>query len=526
MTIGKLVVIMAIVAIVLTGLMTVLKRDAIKNWVVTYLQHFCGALFIFSGWVKAVDPLGTAYKMEQYFDEFYTTFEQTWFGFIAPIFPLFSKYAIWFSVFMIVFEIVLGVMLILGARRKFTSWAFFLLVGFFTILTGFTYLTAYVPSGANFFQFASWSEFNESNMKVTDCGCFGDFIKLKPKVSFFKDIFLLVPALIFLFKFKGMHQLFSKPVRNSTVLFSTIALLFYCFSNYVWDLPHKDFRPFKKGADVRAVRQAEEDAMAAVEITDWKLKHKETGEELVVPNAEYLSNYTAKYKGVYEVLEQISSKPSMEISKISEFEITDLDGNDITDDFIYGEEAQFLIVNYMLKGDPIKATRVVQDSIFNTDTVVVFDYDCLEGNAAFQRVKRRTPQGEAIDMESFSECTDTNVVKSFKEVLDREESYIDQNWSKSYIKKHTDKLKPFTDKAKKAGYRVVMAIGKSDPDAIKDFDAATGLGIEYGMADDILLKTIVRSNPGVVLWKDGKILDKWHIKKLPDFETVEGEYLK
>ena len=91
-----------------------------------------GALFIFSGWVKAIDPLGTAYKMEQYFAEFESTFEHTWFSFLAPMFPFLSEYAISFSVFMIIFEIVLGLMLLIGAAPKFTSWAFFLLVAFFT----------------------------------------------------------------------------------------------------------------------------------------------------------------------------------------------------------------------------------------------------------------------------------------------------------------------------------------------------------------------------------------------------------
>ena len=95
---------------------------------------------------------------------------------------------------------------------------------------------------------------------------------------------------------------------------------------------------------------------------------------------------------------------------------------------------------------------------------------------------------------------------------------------KEYLSTHINQLKPFTDAAKAKGMIVRMAIGKSDPDVIKEFDVATGLGLEYGMADDILLKTIVRSNPGVVLWKDGKILDKWHINKLPDFDKVAAIY--
>ena len=59
---------------------------------------------------------------------------------------------------------------------------------------------------------------------------------------------------------------------------------------------------------------------------------------------------------------------------------------------------------------------------------------------------------------------------------------------------------------------------------IADFRKDSGLDIQYAIADDILLKTIVRSNPGVVLWKKGVILDKWHINKLPDFEKIVEMY--
>ncbi len=525
MTIGTLITNIGIVSIILTLIIAFVFKSSMKSWWISFLQNFCGVLFIFSGWVKAIDPLGTAYKMEQYFDEFYSTFESTWFGFIAPMFPVFSKYAIWFSVFMIVFEIVLGIMLVLGTKPKFTAWAFLSLVAFFTILTGFTYLTGYVPSETNFFQFGSWSGFDANNMKVQDCGCFGDFIKLEPKVSFFKDVFLMIPAIIFVLAYKKKHQLFTEPIRNGVISVSIIALLFYCFSNYVWDLPHTDFRPFKKGTDVRQVREMEEDAMAAVQITGWVLKHNETGESITVPNADYMRDYTSKYKGVYSVIDQVKDEPTIKSTKISEFEITDLDGNDLTEDILYNEKAHFLIVNYMLMGDPEKKTRIVQDSIFNLDTTIIFNYETLKADPAFNRLIKRTPKGVPIDMTEFGEHIDTSIVKSFKEVVEREEEYIDQNWNSAYLKKHIESLKPFTDAAKADGFEVLMVVGKAGPTAIMDFDLATGLDLHYGMADDILLKTIIRSNPGIVLWKDGKILDKWHIKQLPNYEEVKAQYL-
>ena len=87
MNLGTLILVIGSVAVVLT-LLTGLVLKAHKSWLMTFLQIFTGVLFIFSGWVKAVDPLGTAYKMHQYFAEFEFTFVETWFSFLAPIFPV------------------------------------------------------------------------------------------------------------------------------------------------------------------------------------------------------------------------------------------------------------------------------------------------------------------------------------------------------------------------------------------------------------------------------------------------------
>ena len=131
MSLTTLLIYVGIAAILLT-LITVFVFKKKDNYIMSYIQNFVGALFVFSGWVKAVDPLGTAYKMEEYFAEFEATFQGTWFSFIAPIFPLLNNYVVIFSVAMIVFEIILGIMLITGHKPKFTAWAFLILVAFFT----------------------------------------------------------------------------------------------------------------------------------------------------------------------------------------------------------------------------------------------------------------------------------------------------------------------------------------------------------------------------------------------------------
>lgn len=496
MTLTTIFIWTAVAALILTGGIGGLVKKGSKNWLMMFLQYFCGGLFLFSGWVKAVDPLGTAYKMEQYFAEFELTFADTAFDFLAPLFPFLSGMSVGFSVFMILFELILALALLMGYKPKLTSWAFFLLVVFFTILTGFTYLTGYVPSGTNFFSFGSWGAFKESNMRVTDCGCFGDFIKLKPKTSFFKDVVLLFPALYFVLKHRDMTEIFTSKTRNLILGVSTIALFVYCISNYQWDIPHADFRPFKKGADVAGIKQMEEDAMANVQVYAWKLKNKESGAIIEIPTDQYYAGLTSTYsKDKYEVVEQIKTEPAIEKSKISDFEVTDLQGNDVSYAYLEGEKAHFMIVAHKLYGDAIAKKVLVQDTIYSTDTIQV------EGSDEFE------------------------IVNSVKEIKSREETQYDYVWEEDYLSDYKDIIRPLITSAKSEGYKVSLVAGGADETMLNDLAGEAELDIDLYTADDILLKTIVRSNPGIVLWEDGKILNKWHKKQLPTYDEIAKENL-
>lgn len=498
MTIYTLVLYIGLAALGITIAM-IASKVKMENKLMSYLQNFTGSLFIFSGWVKAADPLGTAYKMEQYFTEFESTFSETWLSFIAPIFPAMKEVSIGFSVFMVVFEIVLGIMLIMGHKPKLTSWLFFLLVLFFTILTGFTFLTGYVQEGGNFFDFSTWGDYNANNMKVTDCGCFGDFLKLEPRTSFFKDVFLMGPALFFIWKFRDMHKLWTPKVRNIITIASIIGLTIYSISNFSWDIPHIDFRPFTSGKDVAAQREAELDAMANVEILTWVLEHKTDGRTLEIPNAQYMKEF-AQYKKDWTVVNQIQSEPSVKKTKISDYEIMNLDGEDLTDDELSREGYHFQIVCHKLDYDASIATRTVQDTTFAMDTVMTIDPVSAE---------------EIIQ-----------IVKSVQSVQAKEEQYTKYNWDVGYLDPFVKIIKPLSDKALADGLPVNIVMGGADEDIVKSFVAKTNINAAYQKADDILLKTIVRSNPGIVLWKGGQIVHKWHYKKLPSYEDIKATYMK
>ena len=91
----------------------------------------------------------------------------------------------------------------------------------------------------------------------------------------------------------------------------------------------------------------------------------------------------------------------------------------------------------------------------------------------------------------------------------------------SYANRYKAIVNPVMDKAQAAGYKVYAITGYNDPAILDDFRHETQSAYPFHTADDILLKTIVRSNPGIVLLKNGEILGKWHYKKLPDWETLQ-----
>ena len=489
MTLSTLLIIFTSVAAVLTALMVfVLKIH--KNVAITYFQNFLGVWYIFSGWVKALDPLGTSYKLEQYFAEFETTFEPTLIGFISPLFPFLSSIAIYVSVFVILLEILLGIALIIGWRPKFTGRLFFLLLVFFTFLTGFTYLTGYVGNGVNFFEFSKWGDYSETNMKVTDCGCFGDFIKLKPKVSFFKDVFLLIPALFILFGGKSWHQLFTKGIRSSILVVSTLGLLVYCLSNYSWDIPSKDFRPFKIGADIKTERTAQLDAMASVKILAWKLQNKSSGKVVELSNDVYMKEFKSYPKAEWEIIDQIKSEPAIEANKISEMEFSSFDGYDVTEEILENDGSSFMIVAHKLYAEPYQESVIVLDSIYNVDTLQAATEDQVE-----------------------------MIVRTFDRAVEKKVKVTKYKWDPAYIEDWKSVVKPIADKAAEKGAKMYVATGGATEEMVESLSKETGIKATFLNADDILLKTIVRSNPGIVLWQNGKIINKWHKSKFPGIDN-------
>jgi len=183
-----------------------------------------GLLFIFSGLIKAIDPLGLSYKMQEFFELWGLS--------------RFNSWTLLMSVLMNAFEIIAGFALLLGWRIKLFSWLLLLLIIFFTFLTGYAYLSG----------------------KFRSCGCFGDCIPITPKTSFGKDIFLL--ALIgFLF----MKQKLIKPIFSEKITtISMMALTAFSFGIEWYSLtygPVFDCLPYKKGNNISEKMKLPADAV-------------------------------------------------------------------------------------------------------------------------------------------------------------------------------------------------------------------------------------------------------------------------
>ncbi len=191
------------------------------------VRWFVGLLFIFSGLVKLNDPMGTAIKMEEYFEVFSSD--------ISSIFHYLVPFAMHIGLFVVILEVLLGVAVLINYRMKLTSWILMMLIVFFTFLT---FYSAY---------------FN----KVTDCGCFGDAIPLTPWQSFGKDIILSI-LIIYLFIRKNTFKPVLKNKTGDIVIGSALILNGLVAYYAIEHLPPIDFRPYKIGADIQASMQPSE----------------------------------------------------------------------------------------------------------------------------------------------------------------------------------------------------------------------------------------------------------------------------
>lgn len=194
----------------------------LSSVLITVSRILIALLLLYSGFVKANDYIGFGYKLEEYFTVFGEHFP-TFKGFFDLFVPIASPMA-WF---ISVFEVALAVAILLGWRMNLTAWLTLLMMIFFTALTGYSHYT-----GA-----------------VTDCGCFGDALKIEPWESFLKDIILtgmLIPIFLTRKSIRAIPSPRIAGIATAATFLITGIFSWYCHEN----LPVKDYRPYKIGVDL------------------------------------------------------------------------------------------------------------------------------------------------------------------------------------------------------------------------------------------------------------------------------------
>lgn len=287
-----------------------------KNFITQFSRLFVGILFIISGLIKLNDPLGFSYKLDEYFGE--------------PVFnmPVFIPFSLAIALFIVILEVVLGVMLLLGYKSKFTIWLLLLLIVKFTFLT---FYSAYYDV-------------------VKDCGCFGDALHLTPWQSFSKDIVLLFFILILFFNKNLIKPLFANKTQNILVLTSVVLCSFMGYW-VIKHLPLKDFRPYKVGTNIRTDMTIPDHAPKSV--VEMVFIYKVNGVDKEFTEKDLMS--------IPEGATFVDRKDKIivqgYIPPIHDFKL-DLDGEDMTD-MILSKEKTLLVVAYDLeKADPVTMQKL------------------------------------------------------------------------------------------------------------------------------------------------------------------------
>lgn len=365
-----------------------------------------GLLFIFSGLIKANDPMGFGFKLEEYF----VVFGMEWL----------SPFAVGLSIFICALEIVLGVAVLLGARIRITAWGLLLLILFFTWLTFYS----------------AW--FN----KVTDCGCFGDAIKLTPWQSFTKDLILLALIIPIFLGRACIRSVFSKKGSDLALALASVLSLGFGLYTYFY-LPVIDFLPYKVGNHVPSLMVMPPGAEPDVYKVIYTLKNKKTGELREIDDKEYLSS-------------KIWENPDWE---------------------------------YVSASDPILVKKGYTPPI----------HDLIISNA------------------NGVEFTDELLNNPFYNLVI---VMYDLNTSERGAQ---PELNALVKKAQEYNIRSVGLTAASEQ-AVRGFIAETDALYEFFYCDATPLKSMVRSNPGLLLMKDGTVVAKWSHRELPAPEELERLY--
>ncbi len=360
-----------------------------------------GIAFMFAGFTKAIDPLGSVYV----FDDYFIAFGMEW------LMPLSLPLAIILNTV----EFIVGIAILLGLKMYLSAWAGLLFMIFFTPLTLYVAITDAVPH----------------------CGCFGEAWVISNWETFYKNLVLLAAAILIFMRKDKIPPLWSHKkdwwlVGGITIIVLWLSVL--CLRN----LPIMDFRPWKVGNDIteqlKPVQEGKSEFVFVYENTKTGEKKEFAMNDL--PSAEDGWQYVDRKEIV--IKEHIASP-------IENFDIRDEYDIDHTEKYIGNPNYQFIVVAYDL----------------NTTSTDAF----------------------------------------------------------------TDKINNLANKAIKDGYSFIVLTSNSFEE-IDSFRHEHQTPYDFYQSDERELKTIVRSNPGLVLMKDGIVISKWHYRNIPSYGEIDEKLMQ
>ena len=363
------------------------------NICINSLRFALALVFVFSGFVKAIDPMGTVYKMADYADAFGIGVSPFWLLTGAGI--------------LIMVEYVMGVSLFFGLYRRFYLWSMIAFLAVMTPLTLFLALTN----------------------PISDCGCFGDAIALSNWQTFGKNVVLLIMAIVVLIFNKRIQRVISEDSQWLVFVFALTSVVVFMHYN-IRHLPVIDFRPYTIGTNIVEAMTVPEDAPQDEYETFFVME--KDGEQRTFSFEEYPDSTWIFVSRENRLVSRGYEPP------ITDFHLTDLEGEEVTWEVLEQPGYTFLMVAHDLERTDEGLLDVIND---------LYDYTKVNGYAFYM------------------------VTSSSKHMIDR--------WNDH-----------------------------------------TGATYPYLQADEILLKTMIRSNPGLIVLKDGTIIGKFSATDMPRDEYL------
>lgn len=277
----------------------------LNRWLLEATRIILGLVFVASGWLKAIDPLGGAIKIEEYMSGMLGTSYWTWLIHLSTT----------LAVLLCILEFAVGAFLLMGIYRRITAWTSFAIMIVMSLLTGYIYVTD----------------------ALSDCGCFGEVIKLTNGESLLKNLIFL-PISYYLAKYaRQMTHLYTRRERWVPALLAIIGIVQFTYSNLNY-LPYKDFRPYKIGYNlIDRIQQADSIYQSELLAGTQYLYSKEGQQQAF--SADNLPDSTWSYEGQLQD-EALKNKPLPYA-----FEIQNKEGLSVQDLILGNPKGGFLLLS-------------------------------------------------------------------------------------------------------------------------------------------------------------------------------------